>query len=148
MKKRTKRILTLAIILGCVVLPILGILKLKSTFAPKPEVGTNVDSVSWLPSTASEISYYSRGGFGSVKFAVFTISKDDIQAYAEENEWELKPEKDIDLSYMADFIENKQIAYIINDGLFCQDLDPKDSGGTTIAYEIEMHRAYYAFSAF
>lgn len=148
MKKRTKRIITFAIIIGGVVLPISGILKLKSIFAPKPEMGTDVDSVSWLPSTASEISYYSRDGFGSVRFAVFTISEADIQAYAEEHEWKLKPEQNIDLSYMADFIENKQINYIIDDALFTQDLDPKNSGGTTIAYKIETHRAYYAFSAF
>ena len=147
-KKRTKKIITLVTILAFVALPVLVVLKVKSALAPKPEMGTNVDSVSWLPSTASEISYYSRGGFGSVKFAVFTISEDDIQAYAEENEWELKPEKDIDLSYMADFIENNQIDYEIKNALFCQDLKPSNSGGTTIAYDLETHRGYFAFSAF
>ena len=111
-------------------------------------MGSHVDSVAWLPDTASDISFRSKSGFGSFRFAVFTISKEGIQAFAEENELSLKSEKDVSLGFMGYILEENQMGYIIKDALVGHDLDPDSAAGTTIAYDIQAHRAYYAFSAF
>ena len=77
------------IIIGLITAPIAAfILLLITSFLYTPEsTKNNVESVEWLPKTASDINFYTRGGFGWLKIYNCKISKKDLSNYAKEQKW-------------------------------------------------------------
>jgi hypothetical protein len=59
----------------------------------EPITGKHVDSVDWLPSSATDISYYKRDGFGWIKDYECSISEHDFLSLAEKEGWKLQEEK-------------------------------------------------------
>jgi hypothetical protein len=59
----------------------------------EPITGKHVDSVDWLPKSATDISYYKRDGFGWVRNYECYIPEDDFLVLAAERGWELQAEK-------------------------------------------------------
>lgn len=45
---------------------------------PRETIRKNAEAVYWLPPTAGDISYYERSGFGWIRYAEFSISRDDL----------------------------------------------------------------------
>ncbi len=50
----------------------------------------HLDSVSWLPSSATDISYTKRGGLGWIKNYTCSISEEDFYWLAAEEDWDLQ----------------------------------------------------------
>ncbi|PCJ54670.1 MAG: hypothetical protein COA79_21720 [Planctomycetota bacterium] len=132
------------------------------------EKGENVESVSWLPSTASEISYYKRF---STKAYEFTISETGFLKWAKEKNYKIEPinkvksnhryklllEKPYPDEYNYEKLEElrkgKAEVYMYyrmvyaTKGYYVQDLDPGTSGGYVLLYSTTNNRAYYFWSA-
>ena len=67
-------------------------------YTGEPKIGKHVASVEWLPSSATDINYYIRGGFAWIKNYDCSIPEDDFLIFAKKNNWELR-EKDNVLFY-------------------------------------------------
>jgi hypothetical protein len=64
----------------------------------EPTTGKHLDSVDWLPPSATDISFYKRDGFGWIKNYECTIPEDDFLKLAEKEGWKLQEEEKV-LSY-------------------------------------------------
>ena len=64
----------------------------------EPEIGSHVDSVDWLPPSATDIDYLKIDGFGWVKNYKCSIPEDEFLRLAARNGWKLQ-EKDHGFSY-------------------------------------------------
>jgi hypothetical protein len=65
-------------------------------FTPgEPETGEHVASVDWLPSSASDISFYRREGFGWIRNYDCSIPEEDLLKFAEKRGWKLEGEGDV-----------------------------------------------------
>jgi hypothetical protein len=60
---------------------------------PKPPVVDGTDRPAWLPEQATKIFHRSQEGFGWWRAAEFTISEEDLRAYAAKKGWELSEEQ-------------------------------------------------------
>ena len=58
----------------------------------EPITGKHVDSVDWLPPSATDISYYKRDGFGWIKDYECSIPEDDFLSLAAKKGWKLREE--------------------------------------------------------
>ena len=85
------------IIIGLITAPIAAfILLLIISFVYNPEsTKTNLESVEWLPKTASNINTYTKGGFGWIKVYNCKISKNHLSDYAKEQKWVLSEKENI-----------------------------------------------------
>jgi hypothetical protein len=61
----------------------------------EPIIEKHVDSVDWLPSSATDISYYKRNGFGWIKKYKCSIPEDDFLKVAEKEGWKLKEDENV-----------------------------------------------------
>jgi hypothetical protein len=61
----------------------------------EPTTGEHVDSVDWLPSSATDISYYKRDGFGRIRNYECTIPEVDFLIFAEKKGWKLQQEENV-----------------------------------------------------
>jgi hypothetical protein len=61
----------------------------------EPKTGKHLDSVDWLPSSATDISFYKRDGFGWIKNYECSIPEDDFFIFAEKKGWKLQEEGDV-----------------------------------------------------
>ncbi len=64
----------------------------------EPTTGEHLDSVDWLPPSATDISFYKRDGFGWIKNYECSIPEDDFLRLAEKEGWGLQGEGNV-LSY-------------------------------------------------
>ena len=147
MKKRSKILL---ILLCVITLPIIGfIVLLIISFCYTPEtIGKNVDSLEWLPNSASNISYYQRGGFGWIKYAEFDMTKSDFKQFATKNKWDIQEKKDVYIS-VRNILNEEPLREIhgikidiIPNALFYKNR-AQNGGGITLVYDLDTHRGYY-----
>ena len=61
----------------------------------EPIIEKNLDSVDWLPSSATDISYYKRNGFGWIKNYECFIPEDGFLKLAEKEGWKLKEDEKV-----------------------------------------------------
>ncbi|MFX0198822.1 MAG: hypothetical protein ACFFCW_22095 [Candidatus Hodarchaeota archaeon] len=61
----------------------------------EPIIEKHLDSVDWLPSSATDISYYKRNGFGWIKNYKCFIPEDDFLKLAAKEEWKLKEDENV-----------------------------------------------------
>ncbi len=61
----------------------------------EPIAGKNVDSVDWLPPSATDINYYKRDGFGWILDYDCFIPEDDFLELAGKKGWELQAKENI-----------------------------------------------------
>jgi hypothetical protein len=83
-----------------------------------PITGEHLDSVDWLPSSATDISFYKRDGFGWIKNYTCSIPENDFLKLAAKKGWELE------------IIENK---------IFYEKRYP-NGGGVTVNYNTDTRR--------
>ena len=85
------------IITGLITAPIAAfILLLIISFVYTPEkTKTNLESVEWLPKTASNINTYTRGGFGWLKIYNCKMSENHLSDYAKEQKWILEEKEKV-----------------------------------------------------
>ena len=130
----------------------------KVTLAPKPKYGSGDDPPEWLPSSASDINYMERKGFGAARIAVFSIDQDAFEAFAKENGWPLEEQADVSVFFEAytqetppDIdslsLDEYNDRFSVDDALFYEKRGD-NGGGVTIVYDIENHRGYYHYSQF
>jgi hypothetical protein len=84
----------------------------------EPLTGKHVDSVDWLPPSATDISYYKRDGFGWIKNYECYIPEDDFFSLATKEEWQLQENKN------AFFYEKRH----------------PNGGGVTVYYSKDLNR--------
>lgn len=127
------------------------ILILCVTWTSEPKLEMHVDSVEWLPSTASDISYIEETGMGAMRIAEFAMSQADLYAYALENEWELVAKEKVsiffrdeihsgDKSYQRPFEENVLDTALVYEKRY------HNGGGITLVYDPQEQRGYYWYS--
>jgi len=63
-------------------------------YTGEPEIGEHVASVDWLPSSATDISYYKVDGFAWIKNYDCLIPEDDFRVFAAEKGWTLQEEEE------------------------------------------------------
>jgi len=61
----------------------------------EPITGKHVESVDWLPPSATDISYYKRDGFGWIKDYECSIPEDDFLSLAAKAGWKLQEEENL-----------------------------------------------------
>ena len=106
------------------------------------ETAYNIDSVDWLPNTASDISFHERGGFGWIKVYNCKMSKSDFINFAEEQGWKLDEDKNQQL--FRQYVINEE-DIIINHSLTYMKVQ-RNNGGTRVIYDIENERLYVSQS--
>ena len=121
------------------------------TWTSNPKVEKNVDSVEWLPSTASKTSYIERTGMGGLKIAEFSITQDDFEAFAKDNEWVLKEEENVSIHF-RDYITTDETAAqrpfeenILERALVYENRH-SNGGGITLVYDPNLSMGYYSYS--
>jgi hypothetical protein len=148
MRFRFRTLLIVITLLAC------GIAFLRSAYIELThvETGENIDSVSWLPKSASHISYLRSYGFTAYEF---DISESDFRAWSS---WELQPiSKPVTVmrysfTNQADFdTRNTSMAQwdrweekcraTVSDGLWYE-RRRGNGGGVTVAYDRTKGRAY------
>jgi len=121
------------------------------TWTSKPKVELNVDSVEWLPSSASNISYVERTGMGGMKIAEFSISRADMDAFAKENGWDLKEKENVSISFRDRIapegtkVEHPYEENYLEKALFYEKRH-SNNGGVTLVYDPKTNRGYYWYS--
>ena len=72
-------------------IPVVFIVLFFSAFLPHElKSGEHLDSVDWLPQSATDISFTKRGGFGWIRNYDCLIPEDDFFQLAAEEDWELE----------------------------------------------------------
>ena len=107
-----------------------------------PEIGENVKTVKWLPTEATNISYYQT--YSNTAYE-FDISESGFKKWAER--WALQPIKEPrKIERYSYFIENKNpsLAYAtITNGLYYYKYDQSDCGSVHVVYDSGNGRAYF-----
>ena len=109
---------------------------------PPDDKGTNLESVDWLPSEATNITYHFESQFGWTREYVCTIDEKAFRNFAKQKSWPLEPVKNEYLSFRNIFKDgvhiDKGLAYIKRKGggSFCIHYDLV----TQKLYHIETHR--------
>jgi hypothetical protein len=86
----------------------------------EPITGEHVGSVEWLPSSATDINYYKRDGFGWIKNYECSIPEDDFLSLAAKEGWNLQEEENV---------------------LFYEKRHP-NGGGVTVHYDKNLKRLF------
>jgi len=140
--KTFKKILKwLAISFMALVLIFVALFIISFTYSPE-DMGKNQASVDWLPSSASEINFYERGGFGWIKTYNCKMKKSDFMKFADDNGWELKEDK-YEQRFRQYNISDKDI--IVKHALSYSKVFA-NSGGTRVVYDIENEKLYVSLS--
>lgn len=113
-----------------------------SFFHSSEETVYHLDTVDWLPDSASDISFHKRGGFGWLKVYNCKMKKSDFMRFADKNKWDLREEKAerIFRQYVIskeDIVINHSLVYINTHN---------NNGGTSVMYDIENERLYVSQS--
>jgi hypothetical protein len=61
----------------------------------EPTTGKHVESVDWLPPSATDISYYKRDGFGWIKNYECYIPEDDFLSLAAKKRWKIQEKEKV-----------------------------------------------------
>jgi len=119
---------------------------------PRRPVVEGMDRPPWLPEQATKIFHRSQEGFGWWKAAEYTISEEDLRAYAAKKGWDLSEEE----NYMQPSLVRMML------GRQGRDFNPEDfgrmkralvyekrkpnNGGVLIVFDPSTSRAYYSES--
>ena len=115
----------------------------------RPEVVEGTDRPSWLPETATGVSYRSRGGFGWSKVAEFTISEKDFRAYAAAQGWVLSGKSNYSPPTLQILRQPHDRPFTAGDDLkllpqaLVYERRAANNGGITVAFDPLTARAYY-----
>src|SRR5690625_1313300 len=115
----------------------------------EPEIRKNVDFVEWLPGNASEISYYSRDGFGWFRFAEGTMAEENFRSFAASNGWDLEEKENVSVN-MRSVLGEPPLREVqegiemdmVRDALVYEDRKP-NGGGMTWVFDRETDRFYF-----
>lgn len=103
--------------------------------------GENEKSVSWLPESASDVSYYLVYGSWAYEFR---ITESDFLEWAKENDW--PPEKiagePVSITRYTRMMHQDDTRKIIKDGYYFENLQ-ENGGGTYVAYDTNTNYAYF-----
>ena len=119
------------------VIGFIGFFIYKALFAPV-ETGKNLDSVSWLPQDATNISYHFESQVGWTKEYTCTINEKSFREFAQREKWPLKP-----ITNETVFLQKIMPKEInITKGLVYT--DKKNYGGAKyIHYDMDSETLYY-----
>lgn len=117
-----------------------------------PVIEENVESVDWLPPEASDISYYSREGFGWFRFAEGTMTEEDFRAFAVSNDWDLEEKENVSV-HMRSVLGRPPPREVregiemdrVRDALVYENRRP-NGGGITLVFDRETDRFYFSES--
>ena len=139
---------------GCLFLFVVA--SLFMMFRPvEPERGYNVDSVSWLPNEASNITFYAREGLAMLRIAEGSMSEADFREWADSKGWDLEEKKNSRGSgYLRtaflDLPEHQGLDQLpedfVRDGLYYENR-ASNGGGVTVLFDREKERFYYSVAS-
>jgi hypothetical protein len=95
-RQKIRKVLAKALIIITIAIPLAFMVLFWSAFLPHEiKTGEHLDSVDWLPSSASDVSFTKRGGFGWIKNYECLIPEDDFYLLSAEEGWDLEREGNI-----------------------------------------------------
>jgi hypothetical protein len=114
----------------------------------RPELGTELNSVEWLDSRATDISFYRANDFSGALAYEFSIRDEDFTALAHEQNWHTVPtigQRNV-MRYMfflpeKDARRTSQLFAEVENGLFFESRRPNGCG-ITVLYDTNASRAY------
>ena len=111
----------------------------------KYDYAQNVESVSWLPPTASNVSYYKSYFFTAYEF---NIPEKDFLALAKKKKWHVKaieePFPIMRYNYIVESSGEEKRVYISNGYFF--EHRRRDGGGVSVAFDSIENKAYFQSS--
>lgn len=119
----------------------------------KAEYGEDLSSVSWLPESASKISYYRSYNYTAYEF---DISEEDFFLWVKENQWDVSEiTEPVTISrYNYYLIEEskddpqfwEKVFVVVKTGYFYQWERGQSGGGIDLAYDSIINRVYYQYN--
>ena len=103
----------------------------------------NVKSVTWLPKSMSDISYYKTQSFGWIKEYKCNISEQDFRNYAKEKSWELTSPK---AKSIIKFHRLKGMGLIVVERALFYSKRSANGGGESVLYDLNTETLYYTAS--
>lgn len=142
-KKAQRYIGGILVFLFCVLL--VGSCCISILQSGRPEIKKHQKYVDWLPVTASDISYYRKGGFGGELIYECAIPKDSFLQLAKERTWELKEVQNVKIPYIYApllGIESNKFDNSIKNVLFYEKR-LNNGGGTKVVYDLDSNRLLF-----
>ena len=95
-RQKIRKVLGRALIIVIIAIPVAFMVLFWSAFLPHEiKTGEHLDSVDWLPPSATDVSFTKRGGFGWIKNYECLIPEDDFFLLSAEEGWDLESEGNI-----------------------------------------------------
>ena len=153
-KRKLSFTIKLGVVAGSVCLLLAGMALFQVlTVSNRAEIGEGVDSVAWLDSRASDISFFRQKGFGGVFVYEFSIKEDNFVALANERDWKISrlasshyPTRYMRFSDNPVELNSAESLISVRRGLFYEDRQ-KNGGGITVTYDSDASRAYVFHSS-
>jgi len=114
-------------------------------FSDRSEVVEHVDTVDWLPASASNISYYMNKNITGMLTCEFAIAESDFLDFAMQNEWPVsKMESPINVTRYTKFIEKSKTSdhyAVVEQGYYYSKQWP-NGAHISVAYDLVRQIAY------
>jgi hypothetical protein len=114
--------------------------------------GTHLSDVTWLPPSASEITYLRREGFCRSLTYERTISESDFVSLARKEGWEIREASDVSVTGLRHLLKLPDITNEVGEidplisNAFSYERRQKNNGGTTVAYDRDRKRLFFHYS--
>ena len=142
-------------LIGAIVL-IVGIIVLMALAmrSSKIESASHVTHVDWLPSSASDITYARRNGFGRFLMYECTLPETDFQSLAKKEDWPVQESTNVPIAVGLRPIlklpelknANGEPTYSINRA-FYYERKQSENGGTIVIYDRDRNRLFLSESS-
>lgn len=150
--RRVFKVLRIGFTCGISLLALVASLVIVAFWPLTPILEENVDSVDWLPSSASDITYYYERGFGWHRFAWGTMKEEFFRAHAVSEGWNLKEVGNLELNNRWFWRRQPHLnggqgfdADRVRNALVYEERQT-NGGGMTWVFDLDSDRFYYSAS--